>query len=215
MPADFTRTMQGCRCGSGTFRMNVALSELPNFTCLPGPRVRLTTRPASSSRRRCDYMDRPTSTRARQGWSKRADRRDADSFDARRQPRPAGPACRQPVLPALRADVARWRVWDVHREAVADLMIETVESNMRPTSRQRYSVARSSPARSRTHVRPRRRRHLSRRADARPAVLGAPDARPRRLSQAHDRALHVRRGHASRRRRDRRAGAQCSARNRA
>ena len=33
---DFLKRMQGWRCGSGTLRMNVALSELPDFTCLPG-----------------------------------------------------------------------------------------------------------------------------------------------------------------------------------
>jgi phytoene dehydrogenase-like protein len=33
---DFRRRIEGYKCGSGTFRMNVALSELPDFTCLPG-----------------------------------------------------------------------------------------------------------------------------------------------------------------------------------
>jgi phytoene dehydrogenase-like protein len=33
---DFLRRMQGYKCGSATFRMNVALSELPDFSCLPG-----------------------------------------------------------------------------------------------------------------------------------------------------------------------------------
>jgi phytoene dehydrogenase-like protein len=32
----FRRRMENWRCGSGTFRMNVALSELPDFTVLPG-----------------------------------------------------------------------------------------------------------------------------------------------------------------------------------
>ena len=32
----FHKRMQNYSCGSGTFRMNVALSELPNFSCLPG-----------------------------------------------------------------------------------------------------------------------------------------------------------------------------------
>ena len=35
LPEDFTRAIKGYRCGSGTLRMNVALSELPGFTCLP------------------------------------------------------------------------------------------------------------------------------------------------------------------------------------
>jgi phytoene dehydrogenase-like protein len=33
---DFVRRIRGYRCESGTFRMNVALSELPDFSCLPG-----------------------------------------------------------------------------------------------------------------------------------------------------------------------------------
>jgi phytoene dehydrogenase-like protein len=33
---DFLRRIHGYKCGSATFRMNVALSELPDFTCLPG-----------------------------------------------------------------------------------------------------------------------------------------------------------------------------------
>src|SRR4029077_13254734 len=36
LPAEFCEHMSHWRCGSGTFRMNVALSELPDFTCLPG-----------------------------------------------------------------------------------------------------------------------------------------------------------------------------------
>jgi len=35
MPADFIRRMRHWRCRSGTFRMNVALSELPSFPGLP------------------------------------------------------------------------------------------------------------------------------------------------------------------------------------
>ena len=33
---EFLESIKGFRCGSGTFRMNVALSELPDFSCLPG-----------------------------------------------------------------------------------------------------------------------------------------------------------------------------------
>ena len=36
LPAAFREHIGRWRCGSGTFRMNVALSELPDFTCLPG-----------------------------------------------------------------------------------------------------------------------------------------------------------------------------------
>lgn len=36
LPPAFARRMDGYKTGSGTFRMNVALSELPDFTVLPG-----------------------------------------------------------------------------------------------------------------------------------------------------------------------------------
>jgi phytoene dehydrogenase-like protein len=36
LDADFRARMERWRCGSGTFRMNVALAELPDFTCAPG-----------------------------------------------------------------------------------------------------------------------------------------------------------------------------------
>jgi len=36
LPEDFRKRMTGWRCRSGTFRMNVALSELPRFACLSG-----------------------------------------------------------------------------------------------------------------------------------------------------------------------------------
>src|SRR3546814_19851834 len=37
LPQDFPRRIRGFKAGSGTFRMNVAFSELPRFTCLPEP----------------------------------------------------------------------------------------------------------------------------------------------------------------------------------
>ena len=36
LPVDFVTAIDRYRCGSGSFRINVALSELPDFGCLPG-----------------------------------------------------------------------------------------------------------------------------------------------------------------------------------
>jgi phytoene dehydrogenase-like protein len=36
LPADFAAAIDRYRCGSGAFRVNVALAELPDFHCLPG-----------------------------------------------------------------------------------------------------------------------------------------------------------------------------------
>ena len=43
LPAEFLDRMQRYKCGSATFRMNVALSELPKFACLPEPGPHLST----------------------------------------------------------------------------------------------------------------------------------------------------------------------------
>jgi phytoene dehydrogenase-like protein len=37
LPVEFVSRMERYKCGSGTFRMNVALSALPRFSCLPEP----------------------------------------------------------------------------------------------------------------------------------------------------------------------------------
>lgn len=42
LPSDFRARMENYRCASGTFRMNVALSGLPRFACLPEPGDHLT-----------------------------------------------------------------------------------------------------------------------------------------------------------------------------
>ena len=85
--------------------MNVALSELPRFTCLPEPGDHLTAGIIMAPT--LAYMDRAYLRRARHRLVARADRGNADPLDAGRQPRAEGPACRQPVLPARRAGTAR------------------------------------------------------------------------------------------------------------
>ena len=142
----------------------------------------------------------------------KADRRDGDLVDAGRHARAEGAARREPVLPARRAGTAGWLV-----------MGRSSRDGRRPDDRDGRRAraelqglgARPADllaARSRTHLRPRRRRHLPRRARSRADVLGPPDARPCGLSRAVARALHVRIGHASGRRRHGIAGAQCGTR---
>ena len=65
LPAEFLRRIARYKCSSGTFRMNVALSELPNFRCLPDAGEH--HRAASSSRRRSTTWTAPTPMRARSG----------------------------------------------------------------------------------------------------------------------------------------------------
>jgi phytoene dehydrogenase-like protein len=60
--------MKAWKAGSGTFRMNLALSKLPNFTALPGPGDHLTAgiilAPSLS------YMDEAYRDCIEYGWSR-------------------------------------------------------------------------------------------------------------------------------------------------
>ena len=109
VPADalapeFLERITHWRNGSGTFRMNVALSALPSFTALPGAGDHLTAGIILAPS--LGYMDRAWQD-ARSAWLEpRAGGRGADPLDARRFACAGGPACREPVLPARRAGIA-------------------------------------------------------------------------------------------------------------
>jgi phytoene dehydrogenase-like protein len=65
---EFRRRVAGYKMGSGTFRMNVALSKLPSFSCLPGDGEHLQSGIIIAPT--LDYMDRAFSDARQFGWSK-------------------------------------------------------------------------------------------------------------------------------------------------
>lgn len=126
VPADFAERIGRYASGSGTFRMNVALSELPSFTCLPQAGDHLTAgiilAPSLA------YMDRAFTDAKLQGWSKApiVEMLIPSTLDDSLAPEGRHVAslfCQHvaPVLPDGRS-------WDDHRDEVADLMIETVDA---------------------------------------------------------------------------------------
>ena len=126
LPADFRERMERYRCGSGTFRMNVALSELPRFSCLPEPGDHMTAgiiiAPSLAYMERA-YMDART-----HGWSRApiVEMLIPSTLDDSLAPKGAHVAslfC-QHVAPELPGG----RSWDEARDTVADLMIETVNA---------------------------------------------------------------------------------------
>ncbi|KAB7770053.1 phytoene desaturase family protein [Xanthomonas maliensis] len=113
------------RCGSGTFRMNVALSQLPEFTALLGSGDHLTAGIILAPS--LDYMDRAWQDARSLGWSREpvVELLIPSTLDDSLAPpgqHVASLFCQHvaPVLP-------QGRQWDDHREEVADLMIATVE----------------------------------------------------------------------------------------
>ena len=126
LPADFTRRIKGYKNGSGTFRMNVALSELPDFTCLPGKAVAEHHQCGIVIAPSLDYMDAAWRDATTDGWSKKpiVELLIPSTLDDSLAPpgqHVASLFCQQ-FAPTLPGD----RSWDDHREAAADLIIETV-----------------------------------------------------------------------------------------
>jgi phytoene dehydrogenase-like protein len=68
LPDDFARRMDGYMCGSGSFRMNVALDRSPSFAARPGDGEHL--RAGIVIAPNLDYMDRAFTDAKAHGWSR-------------------------------------------------------------------------------------------------------------------------------------------------
>ena len=118
--------MKAWKAGSGSFRMNLALAKLPDFTALPGPGDHHTAgiilAPSLS------FMEQAYRDCIDHGWSRSpiVELVIPSTLDDSLAPPGAHVAALfcQHVSPQF----ADGSTWDQHREAVADLMIDTVEA---------------------------------------------------------------------------------------
>ena len=126
VPETFRRRMESWRCGSGVLRMNVALSELPRFACKPGGGEQhgasIVIAPSLA------YLDQAYMDARQFGWARRPsiEMHIPSVLDDSLAPPGAHVAslfCQQfaPILPDGSS-------WDDHREAAADLVIDTVDA---------------------------------------------------------------------------------------
>jgi phytoene dehydrogenase-like protein len=126
LPDDFRERIDNYRSGSGTFRMNLALSELPRFASLPDPGDHMTAGIIMAPS--LAYMDRAFMDARTLGWSSApiVEMLVPSTLDDTLAPpgRHVASLFCQHVAPQLPAG----RTWDDCREEVADLMIETVEA---------------------------------------------------------------------------------------
>ena len=125
VPPAFLTRIDNFKYGSGTFRMNVALSKLPNFKALPGAGdhhgAGIVIAPSLA------YMDRAYRDAREHGWSREpvVEMLIPSTLDSTLAPHGAHVAslfC-QHVAPEL----PRGRSWDEARDEVADVMIATVD----------------------------------------------------------------------------------------
>jgi phytoene dehydrogenase-like protein len=128
LPADFRARIASYRSGSGSFRMNLALSELPSFAALPGRApaehhgAGIVIAPSLA------YMERAWMDARRSGWSAApiVEMLIPSTLDDSLSPpgRHVASLFCQHAAPNL----PDGRSWDGARETVADLMIDTVDA---------------------------------------------------------------------------------------
>jgi phytoene dehydrogenase-like protein len=128
LSAEFRRRVKGFKAGSGTFRMNVALSEAPDFTCLPGKAVAEHHQSGIIIAPTLDYMDQAfTDARAR-GWSKAPIVEILIPSAVDDSLAPAGGHVASLFCQQFAPTLPDGRSWDDEREAAADLIIDTVDA---------------------------------------------------------------------------------------
>ena len=127
LPEDFRARIAQWRCGSGTFRINVALSALPSFACLPGADVAEHHTAGIIIAPSLRYMDKAYDDARANGWSARpiVELLIPSSLDDTLAPpgRHVASLFCQHVAPVL-PDGASWAD---RRDAVARHMIQTVD----------------------------------------------------------------------------------------
>lgn len=122
---EFRRRMTGYKAGSGTFRMNVALSELPRLSCLPeaGEHHQSGIIIAPT----LDYMDRAFLDARADGWSRRpiVEMLIPSTVDDSLAP----PGCHVASLfcQQFAPQLPEGRSWDKEEQSAADTIIDTVE----------------------------------------------------------------------------------------
>jgi phytoene dehydrogenase-like protein len=125
LPPAFLARIERWRNGSGTFRMNVALSALPSFTALPGDGDHLTAGiilgPSLS------YMDRAWQDARAHGWSREPVVEVLIPSTLDDSLAPTGQHVASLFCQHVAPQLPDGKSWDEHREEVADLMIAAVD----------------------------------------------------------------------------------------
>lgn len=126
LPAEFAERIRNWRSGSGVFRMNVALSALPNFTTRPTAGLDIHHQASIMIAPSLDYLDTAYTDARRFGWARKPviEMHIPSTIDDTLAPpgqHVASLFCQHfaPTLPD-------GKNWDDHRDEVADLVIDTI-----------------------------------------------------------------------------------------
>jgi phytoene dehydrogenase-like protein len=128
LPADFRQRIEQWRCGSGTFRMNVALTELPDFSCLPGKAPADHHTAGIILAPTLAYMERAYFDARLHGWSAQPIVELLIPSTLDQSLAPPGQHVASLFCQHVAPQLPDGQSWDDHRDAVADLIIDTVNA---------------------------------------------------------------------------------------
>ena len=126
LPTEFRERISNYRCGSGTFRMNVALAELPDFTCLPGKATADHHTAGIILAPTLRYMEQAFFDARTCGWSKKPIVEVLIPSTLDDSLAPPGQHVASLFCQHVAPQLPNGQSWDAHRDSVADLMINTV-----------------------------------------------------------------------------------------
>jgi phytoene dehydrogenase-like protein len=124
---EFLKRMQSFKCISGSFRMNVALSELPSFTVLPGRTAQAHHGAGIIIGPSLSYMDRAYRDAKERGWSREPVIEMVIPSTIDSSLAPPGLHVASLFCQHFAPELPNGRSWDNAQEEVADLIIGTVE----------------------------------------------------------------------------------------
>ena len=122
----FLERIREWKCGSGTVRMNVALSELPDFSCLPGKEGGEHHRSGIILAPTLNYMDRAFADAKVHGWSKAPIVEILIPSTVDDSLAPPGQHVASLFCQQFAPQLPDGKVWADHRDTVAEHIIDTV-----------------------------------------------------------------------------------------
>jgi phytoene dehydrogenase-like protein len=123
---EFRRRMEGWRCRSGTFRMNVALGELPDFTSLPGRRAAPHHSASIDIAPSLAYLEHAYDDAKSGGWSREPVISLCIPSTLDDSLAPPGQHVASLFCQHFHPELSGGRSWDEVRDEAADLVIDTV-----------------------------------------------------------------------------------------
>ena len=129
LPDEFRDRIGRWRCGSGTFRMNVALAELPDFNCLRGTALADHHSAGIIIAPTLSYMEQAYFDARSGGWSRKPIVEVVIPSTLDDTLAPPGQHVASLFCQHVAPQLPNGESWDTHREAVADLMIDTVNAH--------------------------------------------------------------------------------------